>query len=215
MNNFAITNLIIEIITILSIISALAVITSTNPVIAIIFLIGLFLNVAIYLIFMGLNFIGLSYLLVYIGAITVLILFIVMMISTEVVQTVEVGPDYSKLLPLAYSLAVLFLILFLITIPSFIIDFSSFEIYNLINNLIYYIKNDFSNLLDYSSVQNLFNFSTNNNKSGEISEALTNSINTQFNYGPFGNYFRNIYVEYNPLTYPLIKGNNNPTGFYY
>jgi NADH-ubiquinone oxidoreductase chain 6 len=215
MNNFAITNLIIEIITILSIISALAVITSTNPVIAIIFLIGLFLNVAIYLIFMGLNFIGLSYLLVYIGAITVLILFIVMMISTEVVQTVEVGPDYSKLLPLAYSLAVLFLILFLITIPSFIIDFSSFEIYNLINNLIYYIKNDFSNLLDYSSVQNLFNLSTNNNKSGEISEALTNSINTQFNYGPFGNYFRNIYVEYNPLTYPLIKGNNNPTGFYY
>jgi NADH:ubiquinone oxidoreductase subunit 6 (subunit J) len=164
---------------------------------------------------MGLNFIGLSYLLVYIGAITVLILFIVMMISTEVVQTVEVGPDYSKLLPLAYSLAVLFLILFLITIPSFIIDFSSFEIYNLINNLIYYIKNDFSNILDsiYSTIQNLFNFTT--NKSGEISEAFANNINTQFNNGPFGNYYRNIYVEYNPLTYPLIKGNNNPTGFYY
>lgn len=132
-------NLIIEILTVLSIIFALAVITSTNPVIAIGFLIALFLMVAFYLILMGITFIGLSYLLIYIGAITVLVLFIVMMISTDILQTVEIGTDYSKLLPLSYSIAVLFLALFLITIPSFVINFSSLEIYNLINNFILYL----------------------------------------------------------------------------
>ncbi|KIM20526.1 hypothetical protein M408DRAFT_37906, partial [Serendipita vermifera MAFF 305830] len=110
-------NLFLELLTFFALISALAVITSTNPVLAIVFLIILFLNVGIYLILMGLQFIGLSYLLVYVGAITVLFLFIVMMLSVEVVSSVEVGPNYSKLLPLAYLIAILFLILFIITIP--------------------------------------------------------------------------------------------------
>jgi NADH:ubiquinone oxidoreductase subunit 6 (subunit J) len=138
MNSF---NLLLEFLTLISLISALCVITSTNPVIAIVFLIVLFVNVGIYLILMGLQFIGLSYLLVYVGAITVLFLFIVMMLSTEVVSSVEVGPNYSKLLPLVYSVAILFLILFLITIPSFFVDFTSGnlgrEIYSIINSIIF------------------------------------------------------------------------------
>jgi len=138
MNSF---NLLLEFLTLISLISALCVITSTNPVIAIVFLIVLFVNVGIYLILMGLQFIGLSYLLVYVGAITVLFLFIVMMLSTEVVSSVEVGPNYSKLLPLAYSVAILFLILFLITIPSFFVDFTSGnlgrEIYSTVNSIIF------------------------------------------------------------------------------
>jgi len=229
-------NLIIEIITILSIIFALAVITSTNPVIAIIFLIGLFLTVAIYLILMGLNFIGLSYLLVYIGAITVLILFIVMMISTDILQTVEVGINYSKLLPLAYTIAILFLLLFLITIPSFIIDFSSFEIYNFINKIILTVfsKETYNlNLIDYSifSIQNIqfylnklglgFLLPENNinNNAFIISDNLSNSnYNNYINKGPF--YYqplfnRDVFVEYNPSTYSLIGSGKNPTGFYY
>jgi NADH-ubiquinone oxidoreductase chain 6 len=229
-------NLIIEIITILSIIFALAVITSTNPVIAVIFLIGVFLTVAVYLILMGLNFIGLSYLLVYIGAITVLILFIVMMISTDILQTVEVGTNYSKLLPLAYSIAILFLLLFLITIPSFIIDFSSFEIYNLINKIILTVfsKENYNlNFIDNSifSQQNIqfylnklglgFLFSENkiNNNALIITDNLSNSnYNNYINNGPF--YYqplfnRDVFVEYNPSTYSLIGSGKNPTGFYY
>jgi NADH-ubiquinone oxidoreductase chain 6 len=132
-------NFFLELLTLFSLISALAVITSTNPVLAIVFLIVLFLNVGIYLILMGLQFIGLSYLLVYVGAITVLFLFIVMMLSVDVVSSVEVGSNYSKLLPLAYSIAILFIVLFLITIPSFYVDFTSGtlgrEIYSLINIL--------------------------------------------------------------------------------
>lgn len=61
-------NIFLEILTIISIISALCVITSTNPVLSIVFLIVLFINVGIYLILIGLQFIGLSYLLVYVGA---------------------------------------------------------------------------------------------------------------------------------------------------
>lgn len=134
-------NILLEVLTLLALLSALATITSTNPIIAIVFLIILFLNVGIYLILMGLQFIGLSYLLVYVGAITVLFLFIVMMLSVEVSSSVEVGQNYSKLLPLAYAIAILFLILFLITIPSFFVDFTSGaigrEVYSIINSLIF------------------------------------------------------------------------------
>ena len=46
----------------------------------------LFLGAAIYLIFIGLNFIGISYIIVYIGAITVLFLFVVMMINVSILD---------------------------------------------------------------------------------------------------------------------------------
>lgn len=185
-------NLIIEILTILSIFSALAVITSTNPVIAIIFLITLFLIVATYLILMGLTFIGLSYLLIYVGAITVLFLFIIMMISTEVVQTVEVGSDFSKLLPLAYTIAVLFLSLFLILIPSFIaagIDSSSSplaEIYNFITSFLYsllskwsLISNNTFNIETAYSIPSLSN-EISNFTAYSTDLVLKNSINNMF-----------------------------------
>jgi NADH-ubiquinone oxidoreductase chain 6 len=139
MNSF---NLLLEFLTLISLISALCVITSTNPVIAIVFLIVLFVNVGVYLILMGLQFIGLSYLLVYVGAITVLFLFIVMMLSSnsETDSFVDVGVNYNKLLPLVFSIAVLFLILLLKTIPSFFVDFTNeklvVEIYSTINTLI-------------------------------------------------------------------------------
>jgi NADH-ubiquinone oxidoreductase chain 6 len=45
------------------------VIISKNPIVSVLFLIGLFLCISVYLILTGLNFIGLSYLLVYIGAV--------------------------------------------------------------------------------------------------------------------------------------------------
>ena len=48
-----------------------------------------------------------------------------MMISTEVMKTVEIGAEFGKLLPLAYTLAVLFLILFILSIPSFLNNIST------------------------------------------------------------------------------------------
>jgi NADH-ubiquinone oxidoreductase chain 6 len=60
---------------------AIFVIINRNPVISVLYLIGLFLFVALYLIILGLTFIGLSYLLVYIGAVSILFLFILMLID--------------------------------------------------------------------------------------------------------------------------------------
>lgn len=67
-----------------SILSGIFVIISVNPIVSVLFLIGLFLSIAIYLIILGISFIGLSYLLVYVGAVSILFLFILMLINVRI-----------------------------------------------------------------------------------------------------------------------------------
>jgi NADH-ubiquinone oxidoreductase chain 6 len=98
-------SLILDIFLILSIVCCLIVITSTNPVIAIIYLIGVFINAALYLIFIGLGFIGISYIIVYIGAITVLFLFVIMLLNIDLIETIETGNQYSQNLPLVVTIS--------------------------------------------------------------------------------------------------------------
>lgn len=69
---------------ILIIIFSIFIIISRNPIISVLYLIGLFLLISIYLIIIGLVFIGLSYLLVYVGAVSILFLFILMLIDIRV-----------------------------------------------------------------------------------------------------------------------------------
>lgn len=63
------TDYILDILSILAVISGICVIISKNPIVSVLHLIALFANVSFYLIIIGLNFIGLSYLIVYIGAV--------------------------------------------------------------------------------------------------------------------------------------------------
>ena len=51
-----------------AILSGLLVVTSKNPVMSVLFLISLFMNVSGYLVLQGLGFMGISYLILYIGA---------------------------------------------------------------------------------------------------------------------------------------------------
>ena len=60
---------ILDIISLLAILCGILVITSKNPIVSVLFLIGLFASISCYLIMLGLSFIGLSYLIVYIGAV--------------------------------------------------------------------------------------------------------------------------------------------------
>ena len=60
---------ILDIISLLAILCGIFVIISKNPVVSVLFLIGLFANISCYLIMLGLSFIGLAYLIVYIGAV--------------------------------------------------------------------------------------------------------------------------------------------------
>jgi NADH-ubiquinone oxidoreductase chain 6 len=119
-----IKNILLNILALGAILSSVLVITSKNPVISVLYLISLFINTAGYLILIGIGFVGIAYILVYIGAITVLFLFVIMMINIKLVDILEVGREYTKNLPLALSIGFVFLYL-IISITSsnlFVLD---------------------------------------------------------------------------------------------
>ena len=102
-------NMLINVLAFNTLLSGILVITSKNPVIAVIFLISVFINAAGYLIVLGVGFIGISYIIVYVGAITVLFLFVIMMINIKLTDILEVGREYTKNLPLGLSIGFVFL----------------------------------------------------------------------------------------------------------
>lgn len=102
-------NLFIDLLAFGTLLSSVLVITSKNPVIAVIFLISVFVNAAGYLILIGVGFIGITYIILYVGAITVLFLFVIMMINIKLTDILETGSQYTKNLPLALSVGSLFL----------------------------------------------------------------------------------------------------------
>ena len=98
------------------------VIISKNPIISVLLLIGLFLSISCYLILTGLNFIGLAYLLVYIGAVSILFLFILMLIN---VRISELLIDSLNSIPLAILLGSFFNYLVNNVLPYMILAFNS------------------------------------------------------------------------------------------
>lgn len=102
-------NLFIDLLAFGTLFSSVLVITSKNPVIAVTFLIAVFVNAAGYLILTGIGFIGISYIIIYIGAITVLFLFVIMMINIKLTDILEAGSQYTKNIPLALAIGSLFI----------------------------------------------------------------------------------------------------------
>src|ERR1700722_5429109 len=102
-------NIILDILAFGTLLSSVLVITSKNPVIAVIFLISVFVNAAGYLIILGIGFVGISYIIVYVGAIAVLFLFVIMMINIKLTDILETGSQYTKNLPLAFAIGSLFI----------------------------------------------------------------------------------------------------------
>ena len=92
-----------------TLLSSVLVITSKNPVVAVIFLISVFVNAAGYLILIGVGFLGITYIILYVGAITVLFLFVIMMINIKLTDILETGSQYTKNLPLALSVGSVFI----------------------------------------------------------------------------------------------------------
>lgn len=95
----------LDLLYIIAILLGILVIISKNPIVSVLFLIGLFLCISAYLILTGLNFIGLAYLLVYIGAVSILFLFILMLIN---VRISELLIDSINSIPLAVLLGCFF-----------------------------------------------------------------------------------------------------------
>jgi NADH-ubiquinone oxidoreductase chain 6 len=75
---------VLDIVSVFVILCGIYIIISKNPIVSVLFLIALFGGISIYLILLGLNFIGLSYLIVYIGAVSILFLFILMLINIRI-----------------------------------------------------------------------------------------------------------------------------------
>lgn len=98
-------HLFLNFVSLAAILAGLLVIISKNPIVSVLFLIGLFLTISGYLMMLGLNFIGLSYLLVYVGAVSILFLFILMLINVRISELVT---DSSNSLPLAVLIGIVF-----------------------------------------------------------------------------------------------------------
>src|SRR5437016_1891205 len=111
------TSISINLLVIGMLFSSVLSITSKNPVISVIFLITTFVCAAIYLILIGKNFIGISYIVIYVGAIAVLFLFVIMMINIKLTDILDTGYNYTKNLPLAILIVTLFRFLIFQTLP--------------------------------------------------------------------------------------------------
>nr|YP_010412009.1 NADH dehydrogenase subunit 6 [Auricularia villosula]URP31169.1 NADH dehydrogenase subunit 6 [Auricularia villosula] len=154
MNNF-----LLDVLSFGAILSSILVITSKNPVVAVIFLISLFINTAGYLILLGIGFIGISYIIIYIGAITVLFLFIIMMINIRLLDILEIGNEYTKNLPLALLVGTLFVYEIFNVLPFtinnvFILDLP-LEILNFFNALFLEKSLDLSTFINITHVDHL------------------------------------------------------------
>ena len=110
---------------ILAVLCAILVIINKNPIVSVLFLICLFVLISGYLIILGMNFIGISYLLVYIGAVSILFLFILMLIN---IRISEIQAETNNSLPLAIIISISFYLALYEIIPYNFIEKSTLNI---------------------------------------------------------------------------------------
>jgi NADH-ubiquinone oxidoreductase chain 6 len=95
----------LDIFYLISIIFGVNTLINRNPVVSVLFLIGLFVVIAGILILAGINYIGLSYILVYVGAVSILFLFILMLINIRISELLS---ETNNDIPLAILTILLF-----------------------------------------------------------------------------------------------------------
>ena len=89
-----------------ALISAIMVILSKNPVNSVLFLVLTFCNVTSLLFTLELEFIPISFIVIYVGAIAVLFLFVIMMLN---IKLAELKENNKHLVPIAIFFSLLFL----------------------------------------------------------------------------------------------------------
>jgi len=156
---------ILDILSLICILFGVYTIISKNPIVSVLFLIGLFSTISCYLILIGLNFIGISYLLVYVGAVSILFLFILMLINIRISELLS---DTNNYLPLAMLSVIPF-----IYILGQNISFNSIH-FGFIN---YFYNSFFENLYNIKQEQNQYFYNIINNKQ-QIIYASSNNWDT-------------------------------------
>lgn len=152
---------ILDIIAIICIFSGILIIISKNPIVSVLFLISLFSSISCYLIIIGIKFIGLSYLLVYVGAVSILFLFILMLINIRVSELIS---DTSNNIPLASIAILAFFIPFSDILPKTSPDINGLNIHieNSINrpsdSVLFVSSNNWEgNIVDVSDIMSIGN----------------------------------------------------------
>lgn len=151
----------LDILYLISIIFGVLTIVSKNPIVSVLFLILLFSSVSVYLISKGMYFIGISYLLVYVGAVSILFIFILMLVN---IRTSELLSPTGNSIPLA----VFVIISFYFSLGKVIL-YNTTENYKFIFN---YIKNSNYNYNFFSQVFNNIKiyYATSKNWEGTLAE---------------------------------------------
>jgi len=161
------TTLFINLLAFGTLLSSVFSITSKNPVISVIFLITTFVQAAGYLILIGINFIGISYVVIYVGAIAVLFLFVIMMINIKLTDILETGSQYTKNLPLAIAIVSLFIFIIFTIIPF---NFNNVPALSILLDKITYLNSILSNSNTVSI--NLINSIVNNYFATSLSDVI-------------------------------------------
>jgi NADH-ubiquinone oxidoreductase chain 6 len=169
-------DVVLDILSLFSILFGIYVINSKNPIVSVFFLIGLFLSVSLNLIFLGFNFIGLSYLLVYVGAVSILFLFILMLINVRISELLN---DTNNGIPIAIFTSFAFgfpILQILIHLHSLKDKFLNLDLSYLLKSEIN--SEDFNNvnLEDTSNVSNLSNPVINYKNNFVLLENLPNNV---------------------------------------
>lgn len=161
-NGFSTTFL--DLIAFIAIFSGILIIITKNPIVSVLYLILLFACVACYLISIGIKFIGISYILVYVGAVSILFIFILMLINIRVSELIS---DTNNSIPLAIIVIVAFFIPFSNLVPNTHSNFSlenSFELNKILDSItntsqISYVSSNSwdSNLVDISDIISIGN----------------------------------------------------------
>lgn len=180
MNNF-----LLDVLAFGAVLSGILVITAKNPVISVLFLIAVFINVAGYLVLLGVAYLGLAYLIIYVGAIAILFLFVIMMLNLRLVELIDTGQEYTQNLPLGAIIGSLFFFELLSILPSASADGGSS------NHLPAFLENG---VVLPAALVNLFN-SINSMVLG-IDTSLTTGLSS------------NVHVAFNP-----VIAENNFAGF--
>ncbi len=134
MNHF-----LLDILAFAAVLSGILVITAKNPVISVLFLISVFINVAGYLVLLGVAYLGLAYLIIYVGAIAILFLFVIMMLNLRLVELIDTGQEYTQNLPLGAIIGALFFFELLSIIPFEVnnnLFFDQLKTWKLINSIV-------------------------------------------------------------------------------
>lgn len=177
----------LDIISLLALLCGISIIINKNPIVSVIFLIGLFASISTYLILLGLTFIGLSYLIVYIGAVSILFLFILMLIN---IRTSELQSNNKNSIPLGLFITILFNITLFQLLPYYMAILNNYN--NKLNNILYYLPlnkyNDTINFINKSLDVNNINvmFVSSSNWDGNMAEtshisAIGNILYTSYN----------------------------------